>query len=320
MKTFLAGLLIALSLLAAARAADFGAWLRALRKEALSQGISQPTLDRALGGLAPIPSVLELDRNQPEQTLSFTQYIRRIVPADRVALGRGQLARHRPLLEKIQAVYPVQPRFVVALWALESDFGRNPGGFPVVGALATLAHDQRRSRYFRRELLDALRILEAGDIPVEKMVGSWAGAMGQCQFMPSVFLRHAVDYNGDGRRDIWDTPEDVFASMARFLARLGWRDDQTWGREVRLPPGFDERLIELGVEEKLPVWQALGIRRADGRDLPTRKLEATLVRPDRKSGRVFVVYNNFQAIMKWNRSTYFALAVGHLADRLAARE
>ena len=260
--------------------------------------------------------MLEKERRQPETTRSFDQYMRQIVSADRVAIGRRELSRQRSLIEEIGQRYGVQPRFIVALWGIESDFGRNTGDTPVIDALATLAYAGRRPSYFRKELLIALRILDEGDIPSGQMKGSWAGAMGQCQFMPWNFSRRAVDFDGDGRRDIWHTQADVFASIANFLAKLGWSDDLTWGREVRLPPNFDSRLLGKEVKKDLADWQALGVRRADGRDLPRRTIPGSLLRPPRSNGRIFLVYDNFHVLMKWNKSTYFAIAVGRLADRI----
>ena len=206
--------------------------------------------------------------------------------------------------------------YAIRSYYVETDFGRITGGFSVVGALATLAWDGRRSAYFRKELLEALHILDAGHITPERMQGSWAGAMGQSQFMPSSFRSFAQDYDGDGRRDIWGTRADVFASAANYLARSGWRDDITWGREVRLPKGFDSRLLGLETVKGLREWQKLGVRRADGGPLPARDLPASLVRPNGDSGPVYAVYENYRTLLKWNRSLYFATAVGLLADRI----
>ena len=317
---FLLVALAATVLAAHATAAEsFSAWLAELRAEALATGVRVETLDAALTGIAPIPRIIELDRAQPEFTLTFGEYLDRVVPQARIDRARARLEENRSLMGATATKYRVQPRFVVALWGIESDFGRFTGGFPVVDALATLAFDGRRSAYFRTELLHALAILDAGHIAPERMTGSWAGAMGQGQFMPSTFVNFAVDADGDGRRDIWDTPADVFASMANYLSNLEWRDDQTWGREVRLPPGFDVALAGGKTIQRLGAWQALGVRRADGTDLPTRQLRAGLVVPDGEGGPAFLVYDNFRALLHWNRSTYFALAVGHLADRIAGR-
>ncbi|MBT3534067.1 MAG: lytic murein transglycosylase [Rhodospirillaceae bacterium] len=302
-----------------AGAQDFKTWLAELRAEASSKGISDTILDAALGQISPIPRVIELDRRQPEFTMTYTQYRDRVVPASRIRKGRAKFLANRALLEEIGAKIGVQPRFIVALWGIETDFGRVTGGFKVIPALATLAHDGRRSAYFRKELLNALRILNEGHISPKAMVGSWAGAMGQCQFMPSSFLAHAVDYDGDGRRDIWTTRQDVFASAANYLAKSGWRADQTWGREVTLPAGFDAALADLKVQKPIGAWQALGVRNVAGGDLPGRQLAASIVLPEKgKMSPAYMVYNNYRTTLRWNRSTYFALAVGLLSDGIGA--
>jgi len=294
----------------------FGRWLEDLRHEALAKGVGAPILDRALRGLKPIARVIELDRKQPEFTMTFRQYLTRVVPAARVATGKRKLNENRALLETVAKKYGVQARFLVAFWGIETDFGRLTGGFSVVRALATLAHDGRRSSYFRKELINALKILDGGHIELSAMTGSWAGAMGQPQFMPSSFLAYAVDDNGDGRKDIWTTKADVFASAANYLARSGWKGDETWGRRVSLPEGLDQALASLKVRKRLSAWQDLGVRRIDGSDLPTRDLQASVVYPGKPGGDAYIVYNNFRTILKWNRSTYFAVAVGSLADRI----
>src|SRR5216683_4967205 len=243
---------------AAANQADFPTFLAGVRQDALAAGIKPAILDRALNGLQPIPRVLELDRKQPERVLTFTEYMGRVVTPSRIETARHRLAENRSLLDEIGAKYGVQPRFIVALWGIESDFGRGMGGFPVIGALATLAYDGRRSAFFRKELLNALKILDHGDIAPEAMMGSWAGAMGQSQFMPSSYLSYAVGWRGDGRRDIWNRKEDVFASIANYLARVGWRGDQNWGREVRLPPGLDRSLGGIDAGKPVAEWGRLG--------------------------------------------------------------
>ena len=297
---------------------SFDGWLKELRTEARDRGISAATLDTALAGVRPIPRVIELDRNQPEFKLKVDEYLARVVTQGRIDRGRRLLTQHGELLDAVAARYGVQKRFIVALWGIETDFGRITGGFPVIAALATLAHDGRRSAFFRNELLLALEILDQGHIAPAEMKGSWAGAMGQNQFMPSSFHRFAVDHDGDGDKDIWTSLPDVFASIATYLEGSGWRDDETWGREVRLPAGFDRSVIEADTRLSLPEWQARGVRRADGRDLPTRDLPARIVEVTQRDGsaRHFVAYGNFEVILKWNRSTYFAIAVGTLADAL----
>ncbi len=302
----------------AAIAADkpFAAWLDELRLEAAERGISKATVQAALTGIEPLPRVLELDRRQPEFTITFTEYLTRVVPGARVEKGRERLRESRALLDDIAKRYGVQPRFMVALWGVESDFGRVTGDFSIIQALATLAYDGRRSAFFRQELLNALRILDRGDIAPRAMRGSWAGAMGQSQFMPSSFLNFAVDHDGDGRRDIWTTRADVLASTANYLAKSGWRADETWGRPVRLPPGFDASLASLDIVKPIGQWQALGIRRTDGGDLPTRQLDSSIILPEGLSGPAYLVYSNFRVLLKWNRSNFFAIAVGTLADRI----
>lgn len=314
-----AGLVIGGHTTARAQTEPFESWLQELRAEAASKDISESTLEAALTGIEPIPRVIELDRRQPEFTLTFEQYMARVVPEKRVEKGRRLLAEHRELLERVARRYGVQPRFIVALWGIETDFGRITGGFPVIAALATLAHDGRRSAYFRGELLNALRIVDEGHISADDMVGSWAGAMGQSQFMPSSFLNFAEDHDGDGRKDIWTTREDVFASAANYLAQSGWKDDQTWGRPVRLPAGFDDSLTGRKVSKGLREWQSLGVRRADGSDLPTRNLPTSIVLMEGPGSAAFATYHNYEVILKWNRSNYFAVAVGTLADRIKGR-
>ncbi|HJN61201.1 MAG TPA: lytic murein transglycosylase [Alphaproteobacteria bacterium] len=302
------------------QAVDFAVWLEALRAEALGQGISAATLDAALAGVEPIPRVIELDRSQPETTLTFEQYMDRVVPNSRVEKGRARLRENAAALEAVRAAFGVQPRFIVALWGIETNFGQYTGGFSVIASLATLAHDGRRSAYFRAELLDALRILEQGHITPAAMMGSWAGAMGQSQFMPSSFVRFAIDFDGDGKRDIWATKADVFGSAANYLAKSGWRGDQTWGRKVSLPDNFDVSLADLKISKPLAGWQALGVRRANGQNLPiVAGMMGSIVFPGGEGGPAFLVYDNFKTTLKWNRSTYFAMAVGHLADRIAGR-
>lgn len=330
-KQLLAGLLAAGLPIAAAIAQDnattpgqpdpqFQQWLEGVRQEAMSRGISQATLAQAFRGVAPIDRVLELDRRQPEFTQSFWSYLDRAVSDQRVERGKALLVQHAALLNRVEARFGVQPRFLVAFWGLETNFGDNLGGFPVIGALATLAYDPRRADFFRAELMAALSILDAGDIDPAHMVGSWAGAMGQPQFMPTTFVRHAVDGNGDGHRDIWTSLPDVFASASNFLKDLGWNGEQTWGREVVLPQGFDFELADLKIRKPIADWQALGVRRPGGGALPLADFDASIVLPAGAAGPAFLVYGNYRAILGWNRSILYAVAVGHLADRFVGGE
>lgn len=296
---------------------EFSAWLRDLRREAGEKGISGATLDAALGDIQPLSRVIELDRRQPEFTLTFEEYLGRTVSQGRIDKGRGLYAQHRDLLRAVEQAFGVQARFLVAFWGIETDFGRVEGGFNVVEALATLAYDGRRSSYFRGELMNALRIIEEGNVEAKRMRGSWAGAMGQCQFMPSTFVNYAIDYDGDGKRDIWTSLPDVFGSAANYLSKSGWRMGETWGRRVRLPGAFDRALVDPKVKKPLADWVALGVKKADGGPLMVRDLDASVVWADTKRGlHPHLIYENFRTILKWNRSNFFAIAVGSLADAI----
>lgn len=306
--------------LAAAGGDSFATWLQELRLEARRAGIAPSTLEAALADIeGPLPKVLDLDRSQPEFTQSLEAYVATRVSDKRIADGRRMLRRYPTWLGRVERKFGVQRRFLVALWGIETHYGRYTGSFPVIRALTTLAYDARRSSYFRRELLDALHILDEGHIPLQRMRGSWAGAMGQCQFMPSVFRRFAVDADGDGRANLWHSVPDVLASAANYLSRSGWHDDQTWGRPVKLPKSFDHARAGLNTRLPLSRWQALGVRRIDGRALPRRNLEASLIIPDGPGGPAYLVYDNFRVLMTWNRSQAFAVAVGTLSDRLAGK-
>jgi membrane-bound lytic murein transglycosylase B len=303
-------------------AVDFDTWLNALRAEAAQRGFSAQTIDRTLAHATLIPRVVELDHQQPEVTLTFEQYLARVVNDARAEKARRNLAENRALLQRVARRYGVQPRFIVALWGIETNFGQITGGFSVIDSLLTLAYDGRRSAFFRQELFNALSIVQDRGIPPRQMRGSWAGAMGQSQFMPSTYLAHAVDFDGDGKADIWDSRPDVFASIAHYLADLGWRADETWGRAVRLPDGFDTSLIN-GVRldkpsQTLERWESLGIRRAEGGALPHRELPAWLIQPSGAGAGelAYLVYSNYRALLQWNRSLFFATAVGYLADRI----
>ena len=295
---------------------NFGAWLSMVRQEALGSGIRQKTLDSALEDLKPISPVIELADNQPEAELTFDQYLGRILSEDRIARGRKKLSDSRRLLAKIAEAYGVQPRFLVALWGIETDFGRATGSFPVIDSLVSLVYGGRRSSFFRKELFHALRILDEGHISLARMKGSWAGAMGQLQFMPSTFRLFAVDFDRDGRIDIWESKEDVLASAANYLSQSGWRRGQTWGQQALLPEHADLALSELKKEKRPSDWQALGVSTMDGSDFLLPDSLSSIVRPDGLTGRAFLVYNNYHVIYKWNHSENFALSVGILSDRI----
>ena len=298
-------------------AEEFSTWLDKLKTEAKFQGISQKTIDSALIGIKPIPRVIQLDRKQPEFTLTFAGYLKRVVSDRRIRIGKSKLKEHKELLGEISSKYGVQSRYIVALWGVETDFGRITGGFPVISSLATLAYDGRRSKFFRKELLLALKIIDGGHILAKDMIGSWAGAMGQNQFMPSSFHAYAVDYDKDGSKDIWRTLPDIFASIANYLSKSGWRSDQTWGRAVSLPKKFPNKFLGRKLKKPLSEWQQLGVRKLSGQNLPQRNLLSSILRPEKgQIGPAFVIYNNYEVILKWNRSNYFATAVGILSDKI----
>ena len=298
-------------------AEEFSTWLDKLKTEAKLQGISQKTIDSALIGIKPIPRVIQLDRKQPEFTLTFADYLKRVVSDRRIRIGKSKLKEHKELLGEISSKYGVQSRYIVALWGIETDFGRITGGFPVISSLATLAYDGRRSKFFRKELLLALKIIDGGHILAKDMIGSWAGAMGQNQFMPSSFHAYAVDYDKDGSKDIWRTLPDIFASIANYLSKSGWRSDQTWGRAVSLPKKFPNKFLGRKLKKPLREWQQLGVRKLSGQDLPKRNLLSSIIRPEKgQIGPAFAIYKNYDVILKWNRSNYFATAVGILSDKI----
>jgi membrane-bound lytic murein transglycosylase B len=295
----------------------FGLWLQELRQDARNQGISDATITAALSDIEIDESIIELDRKQPEGTVTLARYLKNTVAKQRIEQGRYMMAENRQLLASIGKEYGVQPRFIVALWGIETNYGSNTGGFDVVDALANLAYDGRRSEFFRAELINALKIIDQDHIAADEMQGSWAGAMGQCQFMPSTFLKFAVDHNKDGKHDIWNNEGDVFASIANYLHSLGWRADEGWGLPVVVPAKFNETLIDIKSTKPVSEWKKLGIKPAAGKSLPAAHVEASLIRvgegPD---SAMFLVTHNFKALLQWNRSRFFATAVGTLAERI----
>ena len=298
-------------------AGGFAACLDALTVTARAEGIPDRLVDEVLTGLQFQPRVIELDRAQPEFVHSFAAYLRGTVSAARVQQGRLLLARHRELLDSLTREYGVPAHVLVALWGMESDFGRFTGRMPILDSLATLACDPRRSEFFTDQLLIALRLIEREPLDPAAMRGSWAGAMGQTQFMPSAYYAHAVDGDGDGRIDLWNSPADALASGANKLQSMGWNPSQRWGREVRLPGDFAFETSGFDQSRPLAEWAGLGVRRADGAALPVADMDARLLLLMGHAGPAFLVYDNFDVLLGWNRSSSFAIAAGHLADRIA---
>ncbi len=294
----------------------FERWVTVFRASASAAGIDEATLKLAFADVRYLPRVVELDRAQPEYTRTVWSYLDSAVSPQRVALGQDRWLQFRADIDAAAARYGVAPAILVAIWGVESNYGSNFGSIPTIDALATLGFEGRREAWARGQLLAALRILQSGDIERAQMIGSWAGAMGQTQFLPSVFLGYAVDADGDGRRDIWGSMADVMASTANFLARSGWQADQPWGVEVRLPPGFDVGRADVALRQPSSLWAAEGVQTNNGAPLP-QYAEAAVLLPAGARGPAFLVGPNFQVILRYNNSTSYALAVGLLAQRLA---
>jgi len=306
---------------------EWPAFLAQLKEQALGKGVSAATVEAALTGLEPLEVVVERDRTQAETVLTIDQYIAQRLTPRFVRTAREQAKTHRRLLSEVSARHGPPPSLLVAVWGMESNFGRFTGTRPTVQALATLAWDGRRGAFFTSEMMDALQILDKGYIRLDEMKGSWAGAMGQPQFMPSSYLAHAQDFDGDGRRDIWKGLPDVFASIANYMKAYGWTDGQTWGREVKLPAGGAAPLVEkvglrqsgcrasreLTVPVPLKQWQQLGVRTVAGTALPRVDRSASLLRAGRKS---YLVYSNYDTLLGYNCAHAYALAVGLLSDRI----
>ena len=308
---------------------SFAQFLAAIRAEALSRGIRQEIVDEALTNLEePLPVVLERDRAQAEVVQSFEAYIARHVSARMIRTGREKFGAHRAMLLEVGDAYGVPPRIIVGVWGMETNYGRFGGVRPTVAALATLAWDPRRSSFFRGELIDALEILNRGDIDFAHLRGSWAGAMGQVQFMPSSYLQYAEDYDGDGRRDIWTTPADVFASIANYLSGHGWREGESWGREVSVTPPVAKAIVrdvgrrdgsckamrDMTIALPMTKWAELGVRLPGGRPLPKTDDTVSLVSGAK---RHFLVTHNYDALLDYNCAHSYALSVGLLSDAIA---
>ena len=294
---------------------NFDEWLVDFRASASAAGVSERTLSVALDGAQPLPDVIAKDRRQAEFTLSYWRYMKR-VNSRRIQKGIGLLKTHKSLLQRVTNKFGVPAHYLIAFWGLESNFGKSFGGYRVISALATLAHDGRRSKFFRSQLIAALKILDNGDITLERMRGSWAGAMGHFQFIPTTYQAYAVDFDGDGKRDIWNNMADAFASAANYLSSLGWDPKQRWGREVKLPQHFDFSEATLNDWKPLSEWRRAGVKRINDSSLPNTDIKSWLVIPAGHKGPAFAVHPNFRRIMRWNKSILYAISIGHLADRL----
>lgn len=295
----------------------FDTWLADFRREALAQGISAATIDAALAGVKPAERVVNLDRRQPEFLQTFSDYLGRRVTPGRVEQGRALLATHRDLLAPLERRYGVPASVLVAFWGLETHYGTVKGNLNIPASLATLAYDGRRSAFFRGQLLDALHIIDAGHVRPADMTGSWAGAMGHMQFMPSTFRAYAVDGDGDRRIDLWGSLPDAMHSAANYLSRAGWKPNTPAAIEVRLPKGFDWRLARPGHQLPVAEWVALGVLPADGSTMPNAAERGAILLPEGWEGPAFMAFANFDVVMQWNRSQNYALSVAQLAQQLA---
>lgn len=295
----------------------FPGCLAALQDQAREARVADWIVDDIVPGLQQQARVLELDGKQPEFVQTFAQYLNARVTQARIEQGRTLYRKHRDFLAGLQQKYGVPGHYLVAFWGLETNFGSFLGSMPTLDSLATLACDTRRAEFFGGEFVAALQLLERERLQPEQMRGSWAGAVGHTQFMPSNYLRYAVDGDGDGRIDLWGSEQDALASGANFLNQLGWVPELRWGREVRLQPGFRFDLAGAGKRRPLQEWAKLGVRRSDAGPLPESELQAALLVPAGAAGPAFMVYDNFDVIMRWNRSESYAISVGYLADRIA---
>ena len=294
----------------------FSGWVDDFRTRAAAQGIPPAVLDDALNHLERNEKVLELDQKQPESKISFTQYLQNTVTDDRVRKGRDIMRRYEHPLKNISQRYGVPAKYIVALWGMESNYGAFSGHFSVVQSLATLAYEGRRADFFSNELIAALKILADEKMNAENLTGSWAGAMGGCQFMPSTYLRYAVDGNGDGKRDIWHTPTDVMASTANYLHNIGWNKAIAWGKNVQFPPDFTEAEADIKHARSKAEWRKRGITLTNGKPLPGANTMLYAIYPGTPDEGEYLVSENFQVLLQWNYSRYFATAVGILADKI----
>jgi lytic murein transglycosylase len=296
--------------------AGFDAWVAGFKTRAAGRGIPPATINTAFRNAGFLPGVVERDRNQTEFTRTLEDYLAIAASPDRITKGNAALARHRGTLAAIESRYGVEAEVVTAVWGLESQYGERRGSVPVISALSTLAYDGRRGAFFESQLIAALRILQNGDTTPANMTGSWAGAMGHTQFIPTSYLEFAVDFTGDGRRDIWsDDPTDALASAAAYLSRSGWRKGQPWGVEVRLPTGFDTSITGRGKGRSSDAWSSLGVATATGSRLPDHGPGSVLL-PQGANGPAFLIFNNFNAIARYNNAVNYVIGVGHLSDRL----
>ncbi|WP_380057565.1 lytic murein transglycosylase [Falsihalocynthiibacter sp. SS001] len=295
----------------------YDAWVESFYNRATSRGITRATLDAGFRNAGYLPGVVERDRNQTEFSRSLEDYLAIVASPEKVAAGRSNYQSRSKLLSEIENRYGVPANVVTAVWGMESNYGARRGNIPVISATSTLAYDGRRGEFFEKQLISALKIIQRGDVPASRLVGSWAGAMGHTQFIPTTFEAYAVDFRGDGRRDIWsDDPTDGLASAAAYLAKSGWKRGHLWGLEVRIPSGFNTSVAGRGNRRSVASWTSIGVQNAKGGRIPDFG-SAALLLPSGASGPAFLVFRNFDAILRYNNSTNYGIGVGYLSDRIA---
>lgn len=304
----------------AAHAAAFPTCVANLQERARTEGLSEATIQDTVASLQFVPKVIELDQAQPEFSQTFNNYFTKRATDWRVNEGRRLLKKHRALLDKLAQEYGVPPQYILSFWGLETNYGSYKGKMSVLDSLATLACEPRRSGYFTTELMQALKLKEKYGFDKSTMVGSWAGAMGHTQFMPSAYAKYAIDGDGDGKADLWNSTEDALTSAANFLQHLGWQRNERWGREVILPRNFSYENLGAKQAQPLSQWAAQSVVQSNGLPLPAIDMQAALYLPSGHTGPAFLGYENFNVIMRWNRSEFYAITVGHLADRINGGE
>jgi len=301
-----------------AKSESWSSWLSNLKQEAVADGIDPVFFDQTFRGVTPNRRVIHFDKTQPEKRLTYLKYRNTRADAFRIRLGQSQFKKHKALLTKIGYSYGVDPCLITSFWGMESSYGRFMGGFDVIKSLATLSYDGRRSEFFRNELLLALHILQEGHVSRAKFKGEWAGASGQPQFLPSSWSSFAVDYDNNGRKDIWNNYGDIFASIANYMLKHGYKANQPWSVQVTVPKGFDKDLMGLKIKKSLKKWLALGVKLKTPDKMPKKNLEASLLDPH--GGPYFLVCHNFNVIMTYNHSIYYAGTIGYMADRICKRK
>lgn len=311
-------LALASQIVGAANPQSWSKWVTGVREEALAQGIPPSLFDEAFAGIhEPSRQIRGLSKSQPEHRLTYTKYLNTRADGYRIAMGRKNYAKNKALLDEIGQSFGVDPCFIVSFWGMETSYGTYMGDFPVIKSLATLAYDSNRPDFFRKQLLLALHIVKDGHVTLQQFKGEWAGASGQPQFLPSSWVEYSVDYDGDGRRDIWQSKPDVFASIANYMKKNGWQTGEPWAIHVKLPANFDMNLEGKSVVKPVSEWNAMGIRTTDGQPLPYQNLQASIVQPF--GGPVFLAYPNYKMILRYNNSIYYAGAIGYMADKICNR-